>query len=96
MMTSLYVSLTGIAHTLAISVPTWRSPARDVMQHEKRTVADVYEDLVRRSFGMFVRRYLDRVLRAPPEVSIPDIDLPPEEPDASGRVGEQPSASRNG
>lgn len=80
---------------LAISVPTWRSPARDVMRHEKRTVADVYEDLARRSFGMFVRRYLDRLLRTPPDISIPDIELPPEEPDASGR-GEQAASTRAG
>jgi hypothetical protein len=72
---------------LAVSVPTWRSPARDVMQHKKRTVADVYEDLARRSFGMFVRRYLDRLLRTPPDVSIPDVELPPEEPGTSGRGG---------
>lgn len=78
---------------LAISVPTWRSPARDVMQHEKRTVADVYEDLGRRSFGMFVRRYLDRLLREPPDVSIPDVELPPEEPDAKERAA---AAGRRG
>ena len=89
-------SIPGDRSKLAISVPTWRSPARDVMQHKKRTVADVYEDLVRRSLGMFVRRYLDRVLRVPPEISIPDIDLPPEEPDASGRAGEQPASLRAG
>jgi len=81
---------------LGITVPTWRSPARDVMQHKKRAVADVYEDLARRSFGMFLRRYLDRLLKSPPEVSIPDIELPPEEPDASGRVGEQAASARTG
>jgi hypothetical protein len=80
---------------LAVSVPTWRSPARDVMQHKKRTVADVYEDLARRSFGMFVRRYLDRLLRTPPDVSIPDVELPPEEPGASGR-GDHAASTRTG
>ncbi|HTV20279.1 MAG TPA: hypothetical protein VMG12_16455 [Polyangiaceae bacterium] len=87
----------GDKRELGISVPTWRSPARDVMQHKKRTVADVYEDLVRRSFAMFARRYLDRMLRTPPEkISIPDIELPPEEPDASGRAAEQPASARAG
>jgi hypothetical protein len=65
------------------------------MQHKKRTVADVYEDLARRSFGMFVRRYLDRLLRNPPDVTIPDIELPPEEPDAKGSTA-QASSSRAG
>jgi hypothetical protein len=70
--------------SLDITVPTWRAPSRAVMQHAKRTTADVYEDLVRRSFGMFMRRYFERLLRSPPELSMPDIDLPPEEPDPSG------------
>jgi hypothetical protein len=85
-------AIPGDRTELAVSVPTWRAPARDVMQHKKRTVADVYEDLARRSFGMFVRRYLDRLLRTPPDISIPDIELPPEEPDASGRGGQATSA----
>jgi hypothetical protein len=88
-------AIPGDRTELAVSVPTWRSPARDVMQHKKRTVADVYEDLARRSFGMFVRRYLDRLLRTPPDISIPDIELPPEEPDASGR-GAQAGSTRAG
>lgn len=70
--------------SLDIVVPTWRAPSRAVMQHEKRTTADVYEDLVRRSFGMFLRRYLERLLRDAPPISMPDIDLPPEEPDVTG------------
>jgi hypothetical protein len=69
---------------LSITVPTWRTPSRNVMQHKKRTTADVYEDLARRSFSMFLRRYFERLLREPPELSMPDIDLPPEEPDVSG------------
>lgn len=80
---------------LSITVPTWRGPARHVMQHEKRTFADVYEDLARRSFGMFVRRYLDRLLREPPETSIPDIELP-EVPDASGHAAERTASTRTG
>jgi hypothetical protein len=74
----------GEKTSLDIIVPTWRAPSRAVMQHKKRTTADVYEDLVRRSFGMFMRRYLERLLRDAPELSMPDIDLPPEEPDPSG------------
>jgi hypothetical protein len=74
----------GEKTSLDIVVPTWRAPSRAVMQHEKRTTADVYEDLVRRSFGMFMRRYLERLLRDAPELSMPDIDLPPEEPDVTG------------
>jgi hypothetical protein len=65
---------------LQIVVPTWRSPSRNVMQHKTRTMGDVYEDLVRRSFGMFLRRYFERLMRNPPEVSVPDVELPPEEP----------------
>ena len=53
------------------------------MQHKTRTMADVYEDLVRRSFGMFLRRYFERLMRNPPEVSVPDVELPPEEPTGS-------------
>ena len=41
--------------------------------------ADVYEDLVRRSFGMFLRRYVERLMRQPPELSMPDLVLPPDE-----------------
>jgi hypothetical protein len=73
----------GEATELAITVPTWRAPSRSVMQNDKRTTLDVYEDLTRRSFGMFMRRYLERLMRDPPEVAMPEIDLPPEE-DASG------------
>jgi hypothetical protein len=69
---------------LEISVPTWRSPSRSVMQHTGRSVADVYEDLGRRSFSMFLRRYLDRVLQAPPEVALPELELPPEDDEKAG------------
>lgn len=86
----------GERTTLAITVPTWRAPARNVMHHEKRSVADVYEDLARRSLGMFLRRFLERLLRDPPDVAIPDIELPPEEPDATGRAGGPRASSRAG
>jgi hypothetical protein len=69
---------------LAITVPTWRTPARNVMQHKKRTTGDVYEDLARRSFSMFLRRYFDRLLRRPPDISMPELELPPEDSDATG------------
>jgi hypothetical protein len=69
----------GQKNALEITVPTWRTPSRNVMQHKLRTTADVYEDLARRSFGMFLRRYFERLLRDPPPLSMPDIELPPEE-----------------
>jgi hypothetical protein len=49
------------------------------MQHEKRSTWDVYEDLARRSFTLFLRRYLDRILKNPPDISMPDLVLPPED-----------------
>lgn len=70
--------------SLEITVPTWRGPTRHVMQHEARTTADVYEDLARRAFSMFLRRYLDRVLREPPDVAVPEIELPPEKDTKEG------------
>ena len=45
------------------------APARDVMQHKKRTVADVYEDLARRSFGMFAAALLRPPAPAPHRTS---------------------------
>jgi hypothetical protein len=69
----------GEKEGLDIIVPTWRTPARDVMQNRNHTTADVYEDLVRRSFGMFLRRYVERLMRQPPELSMPDLVLPPDE-----------------
>jgi hypothetical protein len=69
----------GDDYALKLSIPTWRTPARPVMKHKHRTTGDVYEDLARRSFSLFVRRYLDRVLKDPPEVSMPMLELPPDE-----------------
>jgi hypothetical protein len=69
---------------LDILVPTWRAPSRSVMQNKHRSVADVYEDLVRRSFSMFLRRYLERLVRDPADISMPEIDLPAEHSDATG------------
>jgi hypothetical protein len=76
--------LPGEDAELKISVPTWRTPARQVMAHKQRTIGDVYEDLARRSFTMFLRRYLDRVLLAPPDISLPGIDLPDEKEEKAG------------
>jgi len=76
--------LPGQKAPLQIVVPTWRGPSRSVMQHPSRTIADVYEDLTRRSFGMFLRRYFERLLREPPELFVPDIELPPIDPPAAG------------
>ena len=50
---------------LELYVKTWRSPTLKVMRLKTRTTADVYEDLARRSFNMFLRRYLDRVFQEP-------------------------------
>jgi hypothetical protein len=67
----------GDETVLEINVPTWRTPSRQVMDHESRTIADVYEDLARRSFALFLRRYLERVLKEPPELSMPEVTLAP-------------------
>ncbi len=67
----------GDETVLEINVPTWRTPSRQVMGHESRTIADVYEDLARRSFALFLRRYLERVLKEPPELSMPEVALAP-------------------
>jgi hypothetical protein len=72
-------SIPGDEPALKISIPTWRTPARPVMKHKHRTTGDVYEDLARRSFTLFVRRYLDRLLKEPPDVSLPVLELPPDE-----------------
>jgi hypothetical protein len=74
----------GDPRQLKITVPTWRTPSRQVMRNKKRTIGDVYEDLARRSFTLFLRRYLDRVLVEPPDVSMPAIALLPEDDDSEG------------
>jgi hypothetical protein len=61
---------------MEINVRTWRAPTRAVMRSRARSTGDVYEDLARRSFNMFLRRYLRRVLRDPPELSLPPLVLP--------------------
>jgi hypothetical protein len=33
---------------------------------------------------MFLRRYFDRLLRQPPDISMPELELPPEDSDATG------------
>lgn len=65
----------GEEAVLEINVPTWRTPSRQIMDRDSRTIADVYEDLARRSFALFLRRYLERVLKEPPELSMPEIAL---------------------
>lgn len=60
---------------LEINVPTWRTPSRPVMERDKRTTGDVYEDLARRSFALFLRRYVERVLKEPPELTMPELVL---------------------
>jgi hypothetical protein len=73
----------GQKNPLEITVPTWRTPSRSVMQNKQRTTADVYEDLARRSFGMFLRRYFERIMRDAPSLSMPDIELPPDDSDTA-------------
>lgn len=68
--------LPGSDDRLDIEVRAWRSPTRTLMRSAQRTTADVYEDLARRSLNMFLRRYLKRTLREPPEVSLPAVLLP--------------------
>jgi hypothetical protein len=70
-----FFALPGDADPLRFTIPTWLAPTRQVMRHKGRTIADVYEDLSRRSFTMFLRRYLVRVLKAPPQLGLPAIDL---------------------
>jgi hypothetical protein len=61
---------------LEIDVRTWRAPTRVVMRSHDRSTGDVYEDQARRSLNMFLRRYLKRILRDPPELSLPPLVLP--------------------
>jgi len=66
---------------LELYVKTWRSPTVKVMRLKTRSTADVYEDLARRSFNMFLRRYLDRVFQEPPAAVVPPLALPEEDTD---------------
>jgi hypothetical protein len=65
----------GQAATLEITLKTWRSPSHRLMKAKQRTIGDVYEDLARRSFSMFLRRYLNQVLRDPPQPALPHVEL---------------------
>jgi hypothetical protein len=65
----------GQAAALEISLKTWRSPSHRLMKAKERTIGDVYEDLARRSFSMFLRRYLSQVLRDPPQPALPHVEL---------------------
>jgi hypothetical protein len=71
----------GNDYPLKATVPTWRTPSRNVMKLKERTTGDVYEDLARRSFSLFLSRYLDRVLKSPPDISMPKLDLSQGDPD---------------
>lgn len=66
----------GDSDRLSFKVSTWRSPDRRVMTAKTRTVADVYEDLARRSFSLFLKRYLALVLDDPPAAALPRLVLP--------------------
>lgn len=91
--------LPGSDDRLDINVRAWRSPTRTVMRSSQRTTADVYEDLARRSMNMFLRRYLKRVLRDPPEISLPAVVLPDaqdekDDKDEEEKPEEQPEAKQ--
>jgi hypothetical protein len=77
---SLFV-IPGNDYTLKATVPTWRTPSRNVMRLKQRSTGDVYEDLARRSFSLFLSRYLVRVLKTPPDISMPKLDLPQDDED---------------
>jgi hypothetical protein len=72
--------LPGSDARLELYLKTWRSPTRNVMRLKNRTTADVYEDLTRRSFNLFLRRFLERIFQAPPAAVLPALALP-EDPD---------------
>lgn len=81
--------LPGSDERLEINVRTWRSPSRSVMRSKGRSTGDVYEDLGRRSLNMFLRRYLARLLRDPPELIVPAVVLPDADPeDKDGDKGD--------
>jgi hypothetical protein len=93
--------LPGSDDRLDLEIRAWRSPTRTVMRSEHRTTADVYEDLARRSLNMFLRRYLKRVLRDPPDVSVPALVLPDaqeekDERDDKDDKEEDPTAAKQG
>jgi len=75
---------------LAINLRTWRSPSRSVMRSHDRSTGDVYEDLARRSLNMFLRRYLKRVLRDAPELSVPAVVLPDADQDDKDKDKDEP------
>jgi hypothetical protein len=65
----------GDTSKLSIKLQTWRAPDRKVMTNTERTIADVYEDLSRRSLNLVLRRYLAAMMKAPPERYLPKIPL---------------------
>jgi hypothetical protein len=73
----------GDDYRLSFKISTWRAPDRKVMDNDQRTFADVYEDMARRSFSIFLSRYLALVLRDPPDATLPRIELP-EDDDKQG------------
>jgi hypothetical protein len=67
---------------LDLEVKTWRSPSRHLMRLENRSIADVYEDVARRSLTLFLRRYLGRLEGQPSEVKLPHVQVPENDGDA--------------
>jgi hypothetical protein len=66
----------GDTNKLSFKVSTWRAPDRRVMTNKARSIDDVYEDLARRSLNLFLDRYLSLMLKAPPEPTLPRVELP--------------------
>ena len=82
--------LPGSDTRLELYVKTWRSPTRNVMRLKNRTAGDVYEDLARRSFNLFLRRYLDRIFQAPPAAVLPPLALPDQDADDKDKEADEP------
>jgi hypothetical protein len=78
---------------LQMLVRTWRSPSRSVMRAKEGTTGIVYEDVGRRSLNLFLRRYLKRILRDPPELSVPAISAP--DADQDDKAKEKDSDERD-
>jgi hypothetical protein len=74
----------GDANKLSIKVSTWRAPDRRVMTNKAREIADVYEDLARRSLNLFLSRYLSSLIKDAPDLALPRIELP-ESDDKDGK-----------
>ncbi|HVZ36362.1 MAG TPA: hypothetical protein VG963_28230 [Polyangiaceae bacterium] len=71
----------GEDSSLDLEVKTWRSPSRHLMRLKSRSIADVYEDVARRSLTLFLRRYLGRLEGEPSEVKLPHVQVQEDDAD---------------